>query len=138
MNKFTFFLDYIPRKYRDITPLQAASRQLVLAFKDGLQTKVIANYVANELKKTYGEQCKEIVFTCIPASTKEKHETNEREEQKIKFTKSFFKAKKVVCFDDVITEGKSFNNFAEQIKSLGADVLQGIFLAQTKLMKNEK
>ena len=58
MKNYKFFLDYIPLRYKDVTPLQAASRQLVQAFKDGNQTAIIAKYVANELKNTYGEGCK--------------------------------------------------------------------------------
>ena len=37
----------------------------------------------------------------------------------------------VVVFDDVITKGLSYATYANQLESLGANVLGGIFLART-------
>lgn len=39
--------------------------------------------------------------------------------------------RKVVLFDDVYTTGKTWTTFATSLESLGADVVQGLFLAET-------
>ena len=38
--------------------------------------------------------------------------------------------KKVVLFDDVYTTGKSWTTFAYKLESMGAEVVQGVFLAE--------
>lgn len=43
----------------------------------------------------------------------------------------FFRGRKVIIFDDLITTGVTADNFAEQLKAVGADVRGGLFLAQT-------
>lgn len=43
----------------------------------------------------------------------------------------FFRGRKVIIFDDLITTGTTADNFAEQLKAAGADVRGGLFLAQT-------
>ena len=49
----------------------------------------------------------------------------------IEFDSAFFNGRSVVVFDDVITKGLSYANYANQLESLGANVLGGIFLART-------
>ena len=49
----------------------------------------------------------------------------------ISFDSDFFKGKKVVVFDDIITRGYSYAKFACTLESLGASVLGGLFLAKT-------
>lgn len=51
----------------------------------------------------------------------------------INFDKSFFKDKKVVVFDDIITQGYSYARFACMLESFGAQVLGGLFLGKTLL-----
>ena len=51
----------------------------------------------------------------------------------INFDKSFFKGKKVVVFDDIITRGYSYARFACMLESFGAQVLGGLFLGKTLL-----
>ncbi|MBO5626822.1 MAG: ribonucleotide-diphosphate reductase subunit alpha [Prevotella sp.] len=43
----------------------------------------------------------------------------------------FFRGKKVVIFDDLITSGKSAEAFRQILEEAGAEVLGGIFLAET-------
>jgi predicted amidophosphoribosyltransferase len=43
----------------------------------------------------------------------------------------FFADKKVIIFDDIITRGISLHKFASQLEDKGAEILGGIFLAQT-------
>ena len=62
---------------------------------------------------------------------------NRKEEDEIRkvnvvaFDESFFGGKKVLVFDDVITKGISYAKYANQIESLGAYVIGGMFLART-------
>lgn len=51
--------------------------------------------------------------------------------QTIDFDEHFFKGKRIVIFDDVITRGVSYGNYANRLEQFGADVLGGIFLAKT-------
>lgn len=51
----------------------------------------------------------------------------------INFDKEFFKGKKVVVFDDIITQGYSYARFACMLESFGAQVLGGLFLGRTLL-----
>jgi predicted amidophosphoribosyltransferase len=51
--------------------------------------------------------------------------------QVINFDKEFFKDKKVLVFDDVITRGYSYARFACHLESFGASVIGGMFLAKT-------
>lgn len=43
----------------------------------------------------------------------------------------FFKGKKVIIFDDLITSGATAEEFKEQLENVGATVLGGLFLAKT-------
>ena len=52
----------------------------------------------------------------------------------IKFDQSFFKGKKVIVFDDILTTGISYARFACALENMGAKVLGGYFLGRT-LMK---
>lgn len=51
--------------------------------------------------------------------------------QIINFDTDFFKGKKVLVFDDVITRGYSYARFACLLEALGASVVGGLFLART-------
>lgn len=52
----------------------------------------------------------------------------------IKFDERFFKGKKVLVFDDILTQGTSYARFACALENMGAEVLGGYFLGRT-LMK---
>lgn len=49
----------------------------------------------------------------------------------INLDKDYFRGKKVLVFDDVITRGFSYARFACHLEMLGASVLGGMFLAKT-------
>lgn len=51
--------------------------------------------------------------------------------QIIDFDEAFFKGKKCLCFDDIITRGVSYATFANQLEQFGAEVLGGFFLGRT-------
>lgn len=60
-----------------------------------------------------------------------KAEKEVRKVNVIEFDSAFFNGRSVVVFDDVITKGLSYATYANQLESLGANVLGGIFLART-------
>ena len=47
------------------------------------------------------------------------------------FDSSFFRGKKVILIDDVITRGRTFNDTAAKLKSYGATAVTGLFVAKT-------
>lgn len=49
----------------------------------------------------------------------------------LSFDKKFFQDKKVLVFDDIITQGFSYAHFANVVESFGACILGGVFLAKT-------
>lgn len=49
------------------------------------------------------------------------------------FDKLFFKGKKILLFDDILTQGTSYARFACALENLGAMVLGGYFLGKTIL-----
>lgn len=66
--------------------------------------------------------------------TVHKNRKSEKEVRKvnvIEFDSAFFSGKSVLVFDDVITKGLSYAIYANQLESLGANVLGGVFLART-------
>lgn len=56
---------------------------------------------------------------------------NVQQYQKVSFDESFFKGKKVLIFDDILTKGFSYARFALKLEKLGAEILGGFFLGKT-------
>ena len=170
-----WFVKYFPIRIGNASFEQKLARKAVYDFKDGKSYELVAKETASYMKKTFGKDCKSIVFSCVPASSYAKnqvrykafselvcqltgainafdhvkvigerlaiHENRNREKEVrkaciIDFDTEFFKDKKVLVFDDVITKGLSYANFAVQIESMGADVLGGVFLARTHYKAN--
>lgn len=48
----------------------------------------------------------------------------------------FFAGKNVILFDDLITTGTTAEEFAEELAAVDANVIGGLFLARTKLIRN--
>ena len=51
--------------------------------------------------------------------------------QIIEFDEDFFKGKNCICFDDVLTSGKSWAAFGHKLEEFGANVVAGFFLSKT-------
>ena len=51
--------------------------------------------------------------------------------QVIEFDKDFFRGKKILVFDDILTKGFSYARFACQLEIIGGEVLGGFFLGKT-------
>ena len=76
-------------------------------------------------------------YVCIlddrKAVHKQRHGKN-REEVKLQpifLDEKNLKGKKVCIFDDIITTGKSFSDFASQLENVGAIVVGGVFVGKT-------
>ena len=51
--------------------------------------------------------------------------------QEIEFDQDFFKGRKVIVFDDILTKGFAYAIFANKIEKMGAEVLGGLFIGKT-------
>ena len=164
-----FFLKYYPIRIKNVGLEEKVARQIVWDFKDGNHYEAVAQMTAKRLVEHFGEQVQNIVFSCVPASTSEKHEhrykdfsnrvcelsgamngyehvrvTNDRPEvhknrkkkdvriqENVIYDEDFFKGKRILVFDDIITRGHSYANFANRLEMFGAEVLGGFFLGKT-------
>lgn len=70
----TWFCKYFPKRIRNVGEKEVADRQMVYDFKDGRNFEAVAQMTAASLKEQYGDDCKDIVFVPVPASTSEKNE----------------------------------------------------------------
>lgn len=70
--RMDFFLKYFPVRVRNVGEDAVAARQLIWAFKDARDNafEKVAQMTAAHLIKVCGEKIKDIVFVCVPASTK--------------------------------------------------------------------
>ena len=148
--KYMFnFFDYLPTKYK-ASARDWQVRKYVWAFKDGKCAVSAAQLVAKKIREQFGtsryREFSEEVARLSGAVNGYSHITVEGERlaihesksgkhvndvQVINFDKGFFKGKKVLVFDDVITRGYSYARFACHLEMLGASVLGGMFLAKT-------
>ena len=56
--------------------------------------------------------------------------------QVIEFDADYFKGKDIYVFDDVVTTGTSYAMFANELETLGGNVLGGLFLGRTHYRYN--
>lgn len=165
------FLKYYPVRIKNVGLKEQIARQIIWDFKDGKAFENVAQMAAYHLNEQFGEQVKDIVFCCIPASSPQKNEIrykdfsarvcelsgavngydhirvqserlavheHRRDKEKnismvqvIDFDEVFFKNKSCLLFDDIITKGVSYSNFANLLEQFGANVLGGFFLGKT-------
>lgn len=69
-----FFYWYYPKKFHDITAASENARRLVWDFKDGFSKAHVCSIVKEKLRSTFGSDCSELTFVCIPASSAHKNE----------------------------------------------------------------
>lgn len=68
------FLKYYPVRIKNVGLEQEAARKIVWDFKDGISHEEVAQMTAKHLKDMFGDKVKDIVFSCVPASSAEKNE----------------------------------------------------------------
>ena len=76
-----FFLKYFPARIRNVGEDAKEARKLIYAFKDARDEayKQVAQMVDSYLKKEYGEEVKDMVFLCVPASRQEVNRSRYKE-----------------------------------------------------------
>lgn len=69
-----WMLKYYPVRIKNVGDRQRADRQTVWDFKDGRAYEEVAQMTAGHLIAQFGERLPDIVFSCVPASSREKNE----------------------------------------------------------------
>lgn len=69
-----WMLKYYPVRIKNVGDRQKADRQTVWDFKDGRAYEEVARMTAEKLIAQFGERLPGIVFSCVPASSREKNE----------------------------------------------------------------
>lgn len=166
------FFDYLPTRYRQVSPHDWNVRRLIWGFKEGRNSLQVARLVADKMKRTFGKEAENIVFCCIPASSGAKNEIRYRDfsaevcrltgavnaydhikvsgerlaihesksgkrvqnVQTVDFDTDFFRGKRILVFDDVLTLGFSYARFACRLETFGASVVGAFFLGRTLLL----
>lgn len=60
-----------------------------------------------------------------------KHQGGEEDFDNLRFDKKWFKGKKILLFDDVITQGNSIKNMTDELEGMGATVIGAVTLGRT-------
>lgn len=61
-------------QYRQATEREWQIRKMIWSFKDGKSYLNVAWMIANKLHQVFGDDVKNIVFACVPASSADKNE----------------------------------------------------------------
>lgn len=69
-----WMLKYYPVRIKNVGDRQKTDRQTVWDFKDGRAYEEVAQMTAGHLIAQFGERLPDIVFSCVPASSREKNE----------------------------------------------------------------
>ncbi len=72
------FLRYYPARIKNVGMDACFDRQIIYDFKDGCNHAEIAKCVAKMLIKKFGHKVKNVVFSCIPASSQERNDTRNK------------------------------------------------------------
>lgn len=73
------FFRYYPTRIKNVGMDAIFDRQTIFDFKDGLNHAEVAKYVAKMLVKKFGRKVKNVVFSCVPASTQERNEARNKQ-----------------------------------------------------------
>ena len=124
------------------------ANRIAQQFGSFAETIVFACIPASSAEKTeirYHDFCEQVSALCgcmngynaikVEGSRMAIHETkagkNVQNTETITFNADFFNGKRVIIFDDILTKGRSYAQFATAIEQLGAEVLGGLFLGKT-------
>ena len=89
--------------------------------------------VANTLGQLNPMQHVNILGKRTPAHRTPDHVTAHDDNYQVQIDGDFFKGKKVVVIDDIISSGATADKFAKMLEDAGAEVKGGIFFAKTKI-----
>lgn len=163
---YFFYYYYSKKKYSDydISSESIYARKMIWDFKNGTSHRTVKDIVEQKLRSTFGSDCNDLTFVCIPASTSYDHKnrykdfssevcsdlhmtngfdyiriTKDRtpnhmggtDPAEYEFTTSFFRGKRVVMFDDVVTRGHSMQWFKTTLEGFGAIVICCMSIGRT-------
>ncbi len=89
--------------------------------------------VANTLGQANPMQHVTILGKRTAAHRNPAHTIAQDDNYEVQVDGDFFNGKKVVIVDDIVSSGRTADNFAKQLEEAGAEVKGGIFLAKTKI-----
>ena len=135
--KFNFGV-YIPKAYRELaTEEEKNFSEWVINFKDGQKAQLKFSYfcvvVANTLGQANPMQHVTILGKRSAAHRNPAHTIVKDDNYEVQVNGEFFKGKKVVIVDDIISSGRTADDFAKMLEEAGAEVKGGIFFAKTKI-----
>lgn len=70
---YGYFVKYYPVRIRNVGETEKANREKVYSFKDGRDYEDVAKSTAEAMIEKFGDKVKDIVFSCIPASSAAKN-----------------------------------------------------------------
>lgn len=89
--------------------------------------------VANTLGQANPMQHVTILGKRTAAHRNPAHTIAQDDNYEVQLDGDFFNGKKVVIVDDIVSSGRTADNFAKQLEEAGAEVKGGIFFAKTKI-----
>ena len=89
--------------------------------------------VANTLGQANPMQHVTILGKRTAAHRNPAHTIAQDDNYEVQVDGDFFQGKKVVIVDDIVSSGRTADNFAKQLEEAGAEVKGGIFFAKTKI-----
>lgn len=72
------FFRYYPVRIKNIGMDAFFDRQVIFDFKDGRNHTEVAKCVAKMLVKKFGRKVRDVVFSCVPASSQERNEARNK------------------------------------------------------------
>ena len=142
---------YLPKRYLKRASFEDIDRhRMILDFKDGkpYATRWAAKEICNSLSAM---DLSDTIIVCVPACCKRTNDRRFKEFSNIICERTgavngfghvqvdgdFFRGRKVIVLDDIVTTCKTANAFIDRMASAGADVSMVLFLAKTKQFKRK-
>ena len=104
--------------------------------KNQLRYKLFSEMVCSMTGAINGFQYVNVIGERLAIHELRSKEKEIRKVSILEFDEKWFNGKQVLCFDDIITRGHSYANYANQLESIGASVIGGMFLARTHYRTN--
>lgn len=146
-----YFFEYVPNAYINLCvdkAQQMANNRFVYDFKAGDKeaVQICAEWLVRYLTKQYSSILEDFVVVFAPCSTQWKYNKRFGERKPthnggshfvnediyhVSVDGEYFKGKQVILFDDLLTSGKTIEDFRSKLEAAGAYVEREIFLART-------
>lgn len=126
----SYFIEYVPNSYMNLCTdkaQQRANNQFIYDFKNGNRaaSRICGKLLMKYLSNRYGNLLSDFVVVFAPCSSQAKYN------KRFGYVAAMLKAMNVILFDDLLTSGKTIEEFKEKIEAAGAYVEEEIFLGRT-------